>query len=74
MFDHSVLLFADILDAAVVFVVRDARRESVTSRGCRAHLTRGAGQMPDFPCEARHEGVLVRVVLFLFEVQCQLLL
>ena len=70
MFDHAVLLFADILDATVVFVVGNARRESVSSRGCRAHLTRGSCQVPDFPCEARHEGVLVRVVLFLLQVQC----
>ena len=74
MLDHAVLLFADILDAAVVLVVGDARRERVSSRGCRAHLTRGSRQVPNFTRQTGHEGVLVRVVLLLLQVQCQLLL
>ena len=38
MLDHPVLLLSNILNASIVLVMADSRRESIPAGGSRAHL------------------------------------
>ena len=73
MLHQCVLLFANRVDALIVFVVAHAGGECVAA-GWWSYLAHFSGQVPDFASEARHEWISFGSVWLLFQAFGELLL